>query len=282
MTEDFCHAPEEFLIFEKPADFSYPPNAKSILRHLDGIVEFPPTLRLQWASRDGLAVVAADAIATGANPNELDKTGALPLDALAMAARKAAEGMLESFQQSASRGGAHGASYSRILSQLADLHEINFRLLAAGAKPHEAFRQMVRGGNFEAAESELKNGLSVDAVTPNGTTLIIERILHRDGPAVAWLLDHGANPDWDCHGRLPKALVRACPYLRVEDSPLLVLTPFSAACIAGFPEGIDLLVKAGSKLGYPHVLSLYKIFAAELWAAWVIERIETLQARRSS
>ncbi|GEM_PF-5542288 len=44
---------EEFLIFEKPADFSYPPSGTEILRHIDGVVVFPATLRLQWPIGNG-------------------------------------------------------------------------------------------------------------------------------------------------------------------------------------------------------------------------------------
>jgi len=273
---------EEFLIFEKPAAFSYPPSATEILRHLEGIIGFPATLRLQWAARGGLVVVAAAALAEGANPNEMDGKGKLPLDALTTAAGKAAADLLESHRRLASRGGGDEKELIRTLAELSDLYEIRSLLLAAGAKDHGAFRKMVRDANFEGAQAEFDKGIQIDAVSPNGTTLLIERILHRDKPAVAWLLEHGANPDWNSHGKLPHSFRHACPYLRVEDSPLLALTPFSASCMAGFPEALDLLVGAGSSLGSPEVLSLYKIFADAAWPEWVLERIEAIQARRTS
>jgi len=268
---------EEFLIFEKPADFSYPPSGTAILRHLEGIVVFPATLRLQWAARDGLVVVAAAAIAEGANPNELDCKGELPLDALATAVRKAAGELLESFRLLATRDGGDKEDFVRTLAVLADLHEIRSRLLAAGAKDHGPFRQMVRDGNFEGAQAEFDKGVQIDAVTPNGTTLLIERILHRDAPATAWLLDHGADPDWDARRTLPVHFARSCPHINPDDSHFLVITPFSAACIAGFPEGIDLLLKAGSKFGWPEFVESYEIFDEQFFPKWVKARLQAHQ-----
>ena len=269
---------EEFLIFEKPADFSYPPSGATILRHLEGIVVFPATLRLQWAARDGLVVVAAAAIAEGADPNELDSKGELPLDALATAARKAAGELLESFRLVATRDGGDEEAFVRRLASLADLHEIRSRLLAAGARDHGAFRQMVRAGDFEGAQAEFDKGIQIDAVTPNGTTLLIERILHRDAPAAAWLLDHGADPNWDGHRKLPVQFARTCPHLNPHDSHFLVMTPFSAACIAGFPEGIDLLVKAGSQFGHPEFVEAHEIFDEQFFPEWVKARLQAHQA----
>ena len=262
---------EEALIFEKPATFAYPPGGSSILQSLSGIVEFPPTLRLQWAAREGLADVAAAAIAEGANPNELDRMGELPLDAVAMAARKAAEKLLGSFRRLAARDGGDEEAFARSLAGLAGLNEIRSLLLRAGARDHGPFRQRVRAGDFEGAQAEFDEGVQVDAVTPNGTTLLTERILHRDAPAAAWLLDHGADPDWEGRRKLSQELARACPHLNVEDSPFLVINPFSAACIAGFPEGIDLLVKAGSKFGHPEVMEVHEMLFG--LPAWVSARL---------
>ena len=269
---------EEFLIFEKPADFSYPPSGAAILRHLEGIVVFPATLRLQWAAREGLVVVAAAAIAEGANPNELDSKGELPLDALAIAASKAAGELLESFRMFATRDGGDEEAFVQTLAALADLHEIRSRLLAAGAKNHGPFRQMVCAGDFEGAQAEFGKGIQIDAVTPNGTTLLIERILHRDEPAVAWLLGHGADPDWDGNRKLPAQFARTCPHINPQDSHFLVITPFSAACIAGFPEGIDLLVKAGSKFGHPEFVEAHEIFDEQFFPDWVKARLQAHQA----
>ena len=268
---------EEFLIFEKPADFSYPPSGAAILRHLEGIVVFPATLRLQWAAREGLVVVAAASIEEGANPNEKDRLGELPLDALAAAARKAAGAAIESLRLLATRGGGDEEAFVRSLASLAGLHEIRSCLLAAGAKAHGPFRQMVRDGNFEEAQAEFDEGVQIDTITPNGTTLLIERILHRDEAAVAWLLDHGADPNWDGRRKLPVHFARTCPHINPQDSHFLVITPFSTACIAGFPEGIDLLVKAGSKFGWPDFVESYEIFDEQFFPDWVKARLQAHQ-----
>jgi hypothetical protein len=133
----------------------------------------------------------------------LDRKRELPLDVLATGTRKASEAIVESFRQFATCDGGNEEDFVRTLAMLADFHEIRTRLLAAGAKDHGPFRQMVRDGNFAGAQAEFDMGVHIDAVTPNGTTLLIERILHRDAPATAWLLEHGANPDWNGHRKLP-------------------------------------------------------------------------------
>jgi len=271
----FCG--EEFLIFEKPANYSYPPSGTEILRHLEGIVVFPATLRLQWAARDGLVVVAAAALGEGADPNELDSKRELPLDALATAVLKAAGAVLESFRLLATLDGGDEEAFVRTLAVLSDLQEIRSRLLAAGAKDHGPFRQMVRDGNFAEAQAEFDKGIQIDAVTPNGTTLLIERILHRDAPATAWLLEHGADPDWDGHRKLPVQFARTCPHINPHDTHFLVITPFSAACIAGFPEGIDLLLKAGSEFGCPEFVWAHEIFDEKFFPDWVKDRLQTHQ-----
>ncbi len=271
---------EEFLIFEKPADFSYPPSGAEILRHLEGIVVFPATLRLQWAAREGLVDVATAAIAENGNPNELDSKGELPIDALATAVGKAAEKLLESFRQFATRAGGDEAAFTRHLAGLSDLQETRSKLLAAGAKDHGPFRQMVRDGNFIGAQAEIDKGVQIDAVTPNGTTLLIERILHRDAAAAAWLLDHGADPDWNGHRKLPVPFARTC-HLNPNDTHFLVITPFSAACIAGFPEGIDLLLRAGSKFGCPEFVEVHEIFGEHFFPAWVKARLQAYQVQPS-
>ena len=268
---------EEFLIFAKSVNFAYPPAGVEILRQLAGIVEFPPTLRLQWAAREGLADVAAAAIADGANPNEKDRLDELPLDALAIAARKAADELLESFRQFATRDGGDEEAFVQSLASLANLHEIRSVLLRSGARDHGAFRKMVRGGDFEGAQAEFDKGIQIDAVTPNGTTLLIERILHRDAPATAWLLDHGANQDWDCDRKLPVQFARTCPHINPHDSHFLVITPFSAACIAGFPELIDLLLKAGSQFGHPEFVEAHEIFDEQFFPDWVKARLQAHQ-----
>ena len=263
------HTGEEVLILEKPAAFSYPPAGSAILRQLAGIIEFPPALRLQWAAREGLSDVAAAAIEDGANPNEPDRQDELPLDAVAIASLIMAAELLESFRPFAMHDGGDEEAFVQCLASLADLHAIRSLLLRSGARDHWPFRQMVRTGDFEGAQAEFDKGVRIDAVTPTGTTLLTERILHRDAPAAAWLLEHGADPDWGVQRKLPQQLAHDYPHLNVEDSPMLVIDPFSAACIAGFPEGIDLLVKAGSKFGHPEVVKAYDIFGKPFFPDWV-------------
>ena len=128
---------------------------------------------------------------------------------------------------------------------------IRFLLLNEGAVDQSAFRDAVRSADFETAEAELAAGASIDAVTLNRVPLLVERMLHRDAEGAAWLLAVGANPEWQQptgDAPVPVFITEALPHLRGRATEGFVLTPLSAAQLAEFPEGIEMLTRMGRKV----------------------------------
>jgi hypothetical protein len=191
-----------------------------------------------WAIGEADLDLAVEALDDGADVHATNYRGLLPLDALAISLGCRADVIRLTFSRQAEpRGGSEGR-LADILRELDALALMRLALLQAGAVDQSAFRDAVRTGDFGRAGAELEAGASVNAITLNRLPLLVERILHRDEPGVAWLLGAGADRMWHPPvGEVPRPvfLFEALPDLPKKLVPGLVLSPQTAAQVVGFP-----------------------------------------------
>jgi hypothetical protein len=222
------------------------PSWGEVVEALHGMVEFPATDQLFWAIGEARMEAAAEAIDDGADVRATNASGLLPLDALAISFGCRADAVRLIFVD---QGRPKGAGEHLLADKLRDMDELAMiwiMLLNAGAVDQSGFRDAVRSGDFETAAAELAAGASIDAITLNRVPILVERMLHRDAAGVAWLLAAGANPDWEQpagDAPVPVFISEAHPHLRGRPEEGFVLTPLSAAQLAEFPEGIELLAR---------------------------------------
>ena len=222
-----------------------------VVEALRDMLEFPATDRIFWAIGEARMEAAADAIEDGADIGATNASGLLPLDALAISFGCRADAVRLIFGH---QGRAQDGSESLIADKLRDIDElamIRIMLLNAGAFDQSGFRDAVRSGDFETAGAELEAGVSIDALTLNRVPILVERMLHGDAAGVAWLLAAGANPNWEQPegtAPLPVFIAEALPHLRGRVEEGFVMTPLSAAQLAEFPEGVELLAREMQKI----------------------------------
>ena len=227
-----------------PGEDSGRPAWGEVVEAIRDMIEFPATDRLFWAIGEAKMEAAADAIEDGADVSATNASGLLPLDALAISFGCRADAVRLIFGD---QGRAQGGSEHQFADMLRDVDElalIRHMLVNAGAIDQSAFRDAVRSGDFETAEVELEARASIDALTLNRVPILVERILHRDAADVEWLLAAGANPNWEQpagNAPVPVIIAEALPHLRGRVEEGFVLTPLSAAQLAEFPEGVELL-----------------------------------------
>lgn len=230
---------------------------RDMVEGLRRTMRFHPADQLRfWMLAQDLAMVRHSL--AYADPNVANLDGLLPLDAINLAL--SARGDLLKWHQE--RQGAVKPDLETKLSdhlhQIATMHQIRQLLLKAGAIDQAPFRDAVRRGDWPNADRLLAEGGMLDARTLNRVPLLIERVLHRDEAAVRWLLAKGADSRWrfDRYPNvIPALLLNAKPELRDRFSSKLVLTPATAAIVADWPLGLQILRSHDPGIKLARVLS---------------------------
>jgi len=205
-----------------------------------------------------------------ADPNVVNLDGLLPLDSVNLALSARGDLLKWHLERQGAVKPDLETKLSDHLRQIATMHEIRQLLLEAGAIDQAPFRDAVRHGDWPTADRLLAEGGMLDARTLNRVPLLIERMLHKDEAAVRWLLAKGADSRWRFDrfpNVMPTMIVKATPELRDRFSSHLVLTPATAAIVADWPLGLQLLRSHDPGIKLTRVLSDWG--DGELLPAWV-------------
>lgn len=219
------------------------------VEHLRDRVQFYPGDLLDWAIGCADPDLAAEALEQGADPNEPNAYGLLPLDALTISAGCRANAMQLLFESQGCQGATNEASLADKLQDLCALEMIRLSLLTTGSIDQTPFREAVRENDLQTAGEELGAGARVDALTLNRVPLLVERIQHQDEAGVRFLLEHGADPLWrnPVGGKLsiPVHIAAKNRLLRKRCGHGFTLTPATAAVLVQWEAGYHLLTEAG-------------------------------------
>jgi len=226
------------------------PQVCDLLVELAEELVFAPTVILQWALIDLNPEFLAKAIAAGADVRNTLLEGMLTID-FAAAVTAAAATEVGRFFRNDEREYEWGEDFdSGCDAGFAGRAVVIRRMLReAGAIDPVAFRTAIRVRNFDYALSELLAGVPVNALSPKGLSPLVEALLRKDLTAVRWLLRHGANrhATADRRSRFHPQVDPGLAEHLLDTNAMCCLAPLTAACIAGFPEGLQALLTEGTE-----------------------------------